>query len=144
MYRVSMSYLGNVEDAADAVQDTLAKAWEKRNILSRPAQFKPWVMRILVNQCKDVLRKRRRRSFYPLEESTASIAPPEPQPPVMEAIRALRPELRAVVVLRYVDGCSEQEIASSLGIPLGTVKTRMRTARKHLKQTLLVEWEEEV
>ena len=50
MYRVSMSYLDNVEDAADAVQDTLAKAWEKRKILSRPEQFKPWVMRILVNQ----------------------------------------------------------------------------------------------
>lgn len=143
MYRVSMSYLSDVEDAADAVQDTLAKAWEKRNILSRPEQFKPWVMRILVNQCKDVLRKRRRRSFYPLEEDTASIDPSVPQPPVMEAIKALKPELRAVMVLHYVDGYAVQEIASSLGIPLGTVKTRMRSARKRLKQTLLVEWEEE-
>lgn len=143
MYRVSMSYLDNVEDTADAVQDTLAKAWEKRNILSRPEQFKPWVMRILVNQCKDVLRKRRRRSFYPLEENTASIDPLVPQPPVMEAIQALKPELRTVMVLHYVDGYAVQEIASSLGVPLGTVKTRMRSARKRLKQTLLVEWEEE-
>ena len=143
MYRVSISYLGNVEDAADAVQDTLAKAWEKRNILFRPEQFKPWVMRILVNQCKDVLRKRRRRSFYPLEENTASVEMPPPQPPVMEAINALKPEWRVVMVLHYVDGCPVQEIASNLGIPLGTVKTRMRSARKRLKQTLLVEWEEE-
>lgn len=143
MYRVSMSYLSDVEDAADAVQDTLAKAWEKRNILSRPEQFKPWVMRILVNQCKDVLRKRRRRSFYPLEENTASIDPLALQPPVMEAISALKPELRTVMVLHYVDGYAVQEIASSLGVPLGTVKTRMRSARKRLKQTLLVEWEEE-
>ncbi len=143
MYRVSMSYLDNVEDAADAVQDTLAKAWEKRHILSRPEQFKPWAMRILVNQCKDVLRKRRRRSFYPLEENTASIDPLALQPPVMEAINALKPELRAVMVLHYVDGYTVQEIASNLGVPLGTVKTRMRSARKRLKQTLLVEWEEE-
>lgn len=143
MYRVSMSYLSDVEDAADAVQDTLAKAWEKRNILSRPEQFKPWVMRILVNQCKDVLRKRRRRSFYPLEEDTASSDPSVPQPPVMEAIQALKPELRTVMVLHYVDGHAVQEIASSLGVPLGTVKTRMRSARKRLKQTLLVEWEDE-
>lgn len=144
MYRVSMSYLGNLEDAADAVQDTLAKAWEKRNILSRPEQFKPWVMRILVNQCKDVLRKRRRRSFYPLEENTASVEMPAYPAPVLEAVDASKPELRTVTVLHYVDGYSLQEIASSLGIPLGTVKTRMRSARKRLKQTLLVEWEEEV
>jgi len=144
MYRVSMSYLGNVEDAADAVQDTLAKAWEKRNTLSRPEQFKPWTMRILTNQCKDVLRKRRRKSFYPLEENTATVEMTPPQPPVMEAIDKLKPELRIVMILYYVDGLTIQKIADSLGIPLSTVKTRMRSARKHLKQTLLVEWEEEI
>lgn len=143
MYRVSMSYLGNAEDAADAVQDTLIKAWEKQNTLSRPEQFRPWVMRILVNRCKDVLRKRRRRSFYPLEESIPDPEMPQPKPPVMEAVAALKPELRAVIVLHYVDGYGVQEIADSLGIPVGTVKTRMRNARKRLKQTLLVEWEGE-
>ena len=144
MYRVGMSYLGNVEDAADAVQDTLAKAWEKRNTLSCPEQFKPWTMRILTNQCKDVLRKRRRKSFYPLEENTATVELPPPQPPVMEAIDELKPELRIVMILYYVDGWTIQKIADSLGVPLSTVKTRMRSARKHLKQTLLVEWEEEI
>ena len=143
MYRVSMSYLGNVDDAADAVQDTLAKAWEKRNVLLRPEQFKPWVMRILVNQCKDVLRKRRRLSFYPLEENTASMDAPALRPPVMEAIGALKPELRTAMLLHYVDGYAVQDIAGSLGIPQGTVKSRLRSARKRLKQTLLVEWEEE-
>lgn len=143
MYRVSMSYLANAEDAADAVQDTLAKAWEKRGSLARPEQFRPWAMRILVNRCKDVLRKRRRRSFYPLEEDTVSIDPPAPQPPVLEAINALRPQERIVMVLHYVDGYAVEEIARSLGIPPGTVKTRMRSARKRLRQTLLVEWEEE-
>ncbi len=143
MYRVSMSYLSNPEDAADAVQDTLAKAWEKRHVLARQAQFKPWVMRILVNQCKDVLRKRRRRSFYPLEEDTLSAEMPVPQTPVMEAVSALKPELRTVITLYYVDGYSVRDIAESLGLPTGTVKTRMSSARKRLKQTLLVEWEEE-
>ena len=144
MYRVSMSYLGNAEDAADAVQDTLAKAWEKRATLSRPGQFKPWVMRILANRCKDVLRRRRRKSFYPLEEDTVAVDMPEPQPPVLAAMEKLKPECRIVMILYYVDGWTVQQIADSLGIPLGTVKTRMRSARKRLKQTLLVEWEEEV
>ena len=144
MYRVSMSYLGNAEDAADAVQDTLAKAWEKRATLSRPEQFKPWVMRILANRCKDVLRRRRKKSFYPLEEDTVAVDMPEPQPPVLAAMEKLKPECRIVMILYYVDGWTVQQIADSLGIPLGTVKTRMRSARKRLKQTLLVEWEEEV
>ena len=143
MYRVSMSYLNNQEDAADAVQDTLARAWEKRNFLARQENFKPWVMKILTNQCRDVLRKRRRRSFYPLEEDAATVEMPAPQPPVMEAIGALKPEWRTVVLLHYVDGYAVQEIAQSLGIPSGTVKTRLRAARKRLSQTLLVEWGEE-
>lgn len=144
MYRVSMSYLSNVEDAADAVQDTLAKAWEKRNTLMHQEQFRPWVMKILANQCKDALRKRKKRSFYPLEEDTVSLEMPAPLPPVMEAVGALKPELRTVVTLYYVDGMPVQEIAVSLGLPSGTVKTRLRSARKRLKHTLLVEWGDEV
>ena len=77
-----------------------------------------------------------------MEEDTASVEVSVTQTPVMEAICALDPELRTVIVLHYVDGYAVQEIASSLGLPLGTVKTRMRSARKRLKQTLLVEWED--
>ena len=79
-------------------------------------------------------------------QTAPAIQPPQmppPQPPVMEAISSLKPELRTVMVLHYVDGLTVQNIADSLGIPLSTVKTRMRSARKRLKQKLLVEWEEE-
>lgn len=144
MFRVSMSYLGNAEDAADAVQDALAKAWEKQNSLAKQEQFCPWVMRILVNRCKDILRTRKRRSFFPLAEDTVVLDMPTPQPPVLEAIQALKPNQRTVTLLRYVDGYNVMEIANSLGIPEGTVKTRLRAARKSLKQMLLVEWEEDI
>lgn len=143
MYRVGMSYLQNNEDAADAVQDTLIKAWEKKDKLMRPEQFKPWVMRILTNRCIDMLRKRRRRSFYPLEENTVLVEEPQQKPPVLEAVDKLKPELRLVVTLHYVDGYSIDDIAKMLGLPCNTVKTRMRTARKRLSHTLLVEWEDE-
>lgn len=143
MYRVGMSYLGRDEDAADAVQDALTSAWEKRDRLKKPKQFRPWMMRILTNRCIDMLRRRKRVSFFPLEEDTA-LAPPPAQPsPVMEAIRQLRPELRLVVTLHYVDGYSISEMAESLGLASGTIKTRLRLARKQLSQTLRVEWEEE-
>ena len=144
MYRVSRSYLTSDEDAADAVQETLMKAWEKRNLLKNSAQFKPWVMRILTNQCKDMLRRRRRKSFYPLEEETVAVDMPEMQPPVWEAIAALKPEQRLVLTLHYVDGYAVHEMAAMLGVSANTVKTRMRSARKRLSQILRVEWEDNV
>ena len=144
LYRIAWSYLGNNADVEDAVQDALIKAWEKRMSLRNMKQFKPWMTRILMNQCKDQLRKRKKWNFYPLEDAAAQeVEPPEPDAPVLEAMRKLRPELNLIITLHYVDGYSIQEVASSLGIPESTVKTRMRSARKQLGRTLLVEWEAE-
>ena len=144
MYHVSMSYLANVDDAADAVQDALARAWEKRHTLQETEHFRPWLMRILVNQCKDALRRRKRRRTVPLEENTAAAEMPLPRLSVMEAIGTLKPEQRTVVMLHCVEGLTIAETALILGLPLGTVKTRFRSARRQLTQTLLVEWEETV
>ena len=144
LYRIAWSYLANNADVEDVVQDALIKAWEKRASLRDMKQFKPWMTRILMNQCKDQLRKRKKLSFYPLEDAAAQkVEPPEPDAPVLEAMRKLRPELNLIITLHYVDGYSIQEVASSLGIPESTVKTRMRSARKQLGRTLLVEWEAE-
>ena len=97
-----------------------------------------------MNQCKDQLRKRKKWSFYPLEDAAAQeVEPPEPDAPVLEAVRKLKPEQSLVITLHYVDGYSIQDVANSLGIPESTVKTRMRSARKQLGRTLLVEWEAE-
>lgn len=144
MYRVAWSYLGNNQDVEDAVQDAIVKAWEKQGSLRRQEQFKPWLTRILVNQCKNVLRKRREWSFFPLEEDTASVESPEDSVPLYEALQRLKPEQRIVMTLYYVDGYTMQEMADTLSIPLGTIKTRLHSARKQLKQILLVEWEETV
>ena len=87
LYRIAWSYLGNNADVEDAVQDALIKAWEKRLSLRDMKQFKPWITRILMNQCKDQLRKRKKWSFYPLEDAAAQeVEPPEPDAPVLEAI----------------------------------------------------------
>ena len=144
LYRIAWSYLANNADVEDAVQDALIKAWEKRASLRDMKQFKPWMTRILMNQCKDQLRKRKKLSFYPLEDAAAQkVEPPEPDAPVLEAMRKLKPELSLIIMLHYVDGYSIQDVANSLGIPESTIKTRMRSARKKLSKTLLVEWEAE-
>ena len=144
LYRVAWSYMGNNADVEDAVQDALIKAWEKRDTLRDLKQFRPWMARILTNRCRDMLRKRKKFSFIPLEDAAAQeVEPPEPDAPVLEAMRKLKPELSLIITLHYVDGYSIQDVASSLGIPESTVKTRMRSARKQLSKTLLVEWEAE-
>lgn len=141
LYRIARSYLNDDQEAEDAVQDALIKAWEKRKTLRDIHQFKPWMTQILSNRCKDILRKRKRWSFFPLEEDTVQVEMPETENAVTEAMKKLKPELRIVMTLHYVDGYSIQEMAEALGIPTGTIKTRMRNARKQLSRTLLIEWE---
>ena len=120
LFRIAWSYLPQEQDTEDAVQDAL----------------------ILARQCLNVLRKRRRYSFFPLEEDAVSFEMPEPVSPLQEAMNGLKPDLRLAVTLHYVDGYTVQQIADALGIPVGTVQTRLHRARKHLKKSLLIEWEE--
>lgn len=65
MYHVSFTMLRNNADCADAVQEALTRAWQKRASLKSAQSFQPWLMRILVNQCNDMLRRRSKRSFFP-------------------------------------------------------------------------------
>ena len=143
LYRVAWSYMGNHADVEDAVQDALIKAWEKRDTLRDLKLFRPWMTRILSNQCKDLLRRRKKWNFRPLEDAAAQeVEIPEADAPVLEAMRKLKPELRVLITLYYVDGYSIHDLADTLGIPEGTVKTRMRNARRQLGRILLVDWEE--
>lgn len=143
MYHVSWSILRNNDDCADAVQEALTRAWQKQHTLRSMDKFKPWLMRILVNQCNDILRRQKKRSFFPLDEAAASIPAPEEPLDLMEAIGCLKPEWRVVIVLHYMEGCTMQEIAAMTGTPSGTVKARLRAARRRLGTLLQDEWKEE-
>ena len=143
MYHVSWSFLRSNEDCADAVQEALTHAWQKRHTLRSMDKFKPWLMRILVNECNDMLRKRKRRSFFALDEAVDAVAAPEQPLELMEAIGQLRPEWRMMIVLHYLEGCSVQEISAMTGLPQGTVKSRLKSARQRLGVLLSDEWEEE-
>ena len=136
MYHVSWSMLRNNDDCADAVQEALMRAWQRRHTLRNMEQFKPWLMRILMNHCKDLLRRQKRRSFFPLEETAADVAANEAPVELMEAIGLLRPEWRVVITLHYLEGCSVQEIARMTGSPSGTVKSRLKSARQKLGELL--------
>lgn len=144
LFRIAWSYLGNNQDVEDAVQDTLIKAWEKQKTLRNPLHFNAWIARILVNQCKNTLRKRAKWSLFPLDEKTPLSAFSPEEAPVLEAVHRLKPEQRIVITLFYLDGYSQQDIAETLQCPLSTIKARLYSARKQLKKILLVEWEEQI
>lgn len=142
MYHVSWSMLHHPEDCADAVQETLARAWQKRHTLHQTAAFKPWIMRILVNQCSDMLRKRKWQSPTPVEQLPLQASPVQPSP-LQECIQHMQPELRLVMVLHYLEGFTVEETARIARIPAGTVKSRLKRGREQLSTLLQQEREEE-
>jgi len=136
LYRVAMSYTGNPSDAADAVQEALLRAWNRRDTLRSEAHFSTWLTRILINECKTLLKRRRR--LLPSEHLPEnSVLPPDADRTVFEALIRLDEKYRVPLVLHAVEGYSLKEIASMLHLPLGTVKTRISRARKQLRQEVL-------
>jgi RNA polymerase sigma-70 factor, ECF subfamily len=132
LYRVARGYLADGADCADAVQEALLKAWEKRDTLRELQYFRTWLTRILINECKTTLRKRKR-----LQPTDPALLP-EPTPAeakssLSDALNALEPRDRSPLVLYYLEGYSVAEIASLLRLPQGTVKCRLHRARKKLR-----------
>ena len=134
LYCVAMSYTGNAPDAADAVQETLLRAWSKRHTLREERLFSTWLMRILINECKTLLRKRKRS--LPMADVPANglLPPPDADDELFAALFSLPEKYRVPLVLTALQGCTLAEAAAMLRMPLNTVKTRVSRARKILKQ----------
>lgn len=135
LYRISCTMLPRLHDRADAVQSCLLKAWQKLPTLRDEANFRPWLIRILINECRMIYRKDKRLLYTDAPEKTQNL----PDHTLRDAILALPEVLRLPVVLHYVEGASVRETAIALSIPEGTVKTRLRRARSLLKETLAEE-----
>ncbi|HEY3363584.1 MAG TPA: sigma-70 family RNA polymerase sigma factor [Symbiobacteriaceae bacterium] len=142
LYRTAWAILGNEADAGDALQEATIRAYRAFEQLKGGAQAFPfWMRRILVNTCTQILRKRMR--VIPVErpeDLSEEQTTPEADIPlgseVWEAVRTLDERFRAVVVLRFLNDMSLEEIATALDIPLGTVKSRLHTALKTLRSQL--------
>jgi RNA polymerase sigma-70 factor, ECF subfamily len=130
-YRLAGLLLGNAHDAEDATQDALVKAWRSRGSLRDPAGFRPWFDRILVNVCRDRLRRSRRIRFIPLDGTADLVQAGDPFRAVLERdemlgrLRSLDPDERIVVVLHYWADLTLVTVAERLGWPVGTVKSRL-------------------
>ncbi|MDD5898275.1 MAG: sigma-70 family RNA polymerase sigma factor [Clostridia bacterium] len=134
LYCVAMSYTGNAPDAADAVQEALLRAWTRRGTLREERLFSTWLMRIVINECKTLLRKRRR--MIPLEQlpEKAFQMSADADGNLYAALFSLPEKYRVPLVLSALEGYTLLEIAQMLHLPVNTVKTRVSRARQQLRQ----------
>ena len=128
LFRVAFAILQNREDALDAVQEAVLRAWAARRRLKDEAFFGTWLTRIVINISRDMLKKRR-RSFGLIPSA------PDASPALIE-LCALPEKLRLPVVLHYIDGYSVSETAAILHLPMSTVRGRLVRARKQLRLEL--------
>lgn len=131
LFRIAYTILHNEQDCADALQEALVKAWTKIGSLRQPQYFETWLVRILINECNH-LHRRRYRWRRPEERP---YAPPENQA-LHDAIANLSATLRLPVMLHYLEGYAVDEVAIMLSIPSGTVKSRLFHGRKELRAYL--------
>lgn len=140
-YHLAGLILGGGADAEDAVQDALLRSWSELGSLRDDDRFEAWFDRILVNACRDRLRRRRRVRFLPLPDNTA-IATRDPFRPVIERDAILRAadglgvDERTVLVLHYWADLTLDEVARRMGIPVGTAKTRLHWALRSIRTVL--------
>ena len=133
LYRVAYTILRNDADCQDAVQDALLKAWAGRAHLKNDQFFRTWLVRILINASRDMLRKRRRAAppeFLP-EPSEAF-----PDLALSEALGRLPEKLRVPLMLCYSENMTHREISRALGVPLTTVQSRLRQGKRRLRKEL--------
>jgi RNA polymerase sigma-70 factor (ECF subfamily) len=137
--------LRDPELARDAVQEALIRAWRDLPGLRDPERFDAWLRRLTVNACLDLVRRRRRRvievRLQPMDSPTTSdlagvLADREL---VDEALRRLDPGHRAVVAMHYLLGQPLPEVAATLGIPLGTAKSRLHYALTAMRVAVIAE-----
>lgn len=138
-YRLAGYLLGDATEAEDAVQEALTRSWQAWSSLRDKDRFEPWFDRILVNICRDKLRKRRGARIEELNDELAvytddpfraSLARNE----VDGLLHVLSPDQRVVVGLRFWRDLSLQQIADVLGVPLGTVQSRLHYALRALRE----------
>jgi RNA polymerase sigma factor (sigma-70 family) len=146
LYTVAYRLTGNSDDAQDLVQEVLLKV--RRGLETyRPGSLEGWLSRITTNTFLDETRRRRRRQTDLLPEEPDQVLPPTPgadvalaaealPDDVQDALRRLPDDYRSAVVMCDVVGLSYQEIGDALGVPVGTVRSRIHRGRALLRKAL--------
>jgi RNA polymerase sigma-70 factor (ECF subfamily) len=152
LFNTVFRFVGNAEDAQDVVQDAFLNAYQSLHQFKGDARFFTWLYRIAVNSAISLKRKHRavlsgdyrangRAPAEPLDESEASrpgsaLERVEDEQRLQAGLNRLTPEHRAVLVLKDLEGLKYEEIADLLGVPIGTIRSRLHRARLELRDRL--------
>ena len=143
VFNVALRMLGNVQDAEDVTQTVFGNAFAALDSYDPKYRFFSWIYRMTVNESLNTLKRRRDvvsldGSFDVPAAGGISQSAADAEARVGSALLELKPDDRAVVVLRHFVSFSYEEISDVLGVPVKTVKSRLFTARERLRQSLLV------
>lgn len=161
IYALACSITGNPETAKDAAQEAFVRAYKALKNFEGKSSFYTWLYRIATNVCLNAAQKETRRldsvsldglqekqeispeRFFGTEAPENDIERIDLRQQIDKVLNHLSPDHRAVVVLKDIEDLSQEEIADTLGISVGTVKSRLSRARAHLKDLLMpfyTEW----
>jgi RNA polymerase sigma-70 factor (ECF subfamily) len=139
-FRTASAILGNEADARDVVQDSFVTAWQQLPRLRDTSRFDPWLNQIIRNRCRDVLRQRKRTREIdlavveqPAPDSTETVGDLQALDAAFESLNA---EQRQLLVLHHLHHLRVEDLATQLGIPVGTAKWRLHAARQSLARAL--------
>ena len=140
-FALAFQYLHNYEDAKDVIQDAFIKAYRKFSRFDLSRKFGPWLLTIVRNQCIDAIRRRKRtaaQELTPVLPDKRALRADKAvlRREVWAGLQQLNPEHREIIFLKDYQGHSYVEIAEILGIPLGTVMSRLHHARRNLAAQL--------
>jgi RNA polymerase sigma-70 factor (ECF subfamily) len=138
-YYIALGFVRNAQDAMDISQESFIKAFRKIRRFDPEKSFFPWFYKLLKNLCLDHIKRRRRTQEIPLDE--ARVLKEEREDREMKeilwkGIEKLPFEQREVIILRYFQECSYQEIAEITARPVGTVMSSLYYAKKRLREAI--------
>lgn len=144
VFGVCLRMMGDREKALDATQDTFLTVFRKATQFKGDSALGTWIYRIAVNTCYDHLRKAKRRATDPLPDhldpsdrsAEDAIESAGLRPEIQAALAKLPPEFRSAIVLADLEGMALPDAAKALGIPVGTVKSRVFRGRRLLARQL--------
>jgi RNA polymerase sigma-70 factor, ECF subfamily len=142
IYNLAYRMLGGPEDARDATQEAFLSCYRNLAGFRGDAEFSTWLHRIAVNACYDLLRRRRQTLSLDEEPAEGIAAVPDhadravATADVQRALMSVRPEFRAVLVMHELQDLPLEEIAATLEVPVGTVKSRLHRGRAALGRAL--------
>lgn len=146
--RIALGMMGNLEDAQDVLQEAFVKTWQNLSRFDVKRSFGPWFFQILRNQCRDALRSRKARFCVEALDEQMETRPAASDGPeralerklakerLWNALAKLGEDHREIIVLKELEGFRYGEIARILGIPEGTVASRLFHARRALAAVL--------